>query len=94
MESYWVEGVYIPKRALKKAHKGGQALRSSLEPFARSLWAVSQEDALRLATEALQGGQWVEPPRVSQTSEERLMRSLGAPELPGLFAPSKRARKK
>lgn len=90
MENYWVEGLYIPKQALKKAQKGGQALQSSLEPFARTLWATSPEEAFRLATEALDGGQWFEPPRIGRASEERLMRSLGAPELPGLFVPPPR----
>ena len=35
----------------------------------------------------LNGGAWVDGPRVSLTSEAERMRSLGAPELPGMPAP-------
>jgi hypothetical protein len=76
MERYLVEGLYIPKPKSKKT-------APSLEPFARSYWANSAPEAIRMATEDLQGGVWQKPPRASQTSEEQRMRQQGQPELPG-----------
>jgi hypothetical protein len=77
MERYLVEGLYIPKTKSKKP-------ASTLEPFARSYWASSPPEAIRMATEDLDGGVWQKPPRASQTSEEQRMRQQGQPELPGL----------
>jgi hypothetical protein len=54
-----------------------------VEPFARSIWAQSVEEAICLATEALEGGEWMEEPKVSKTSEEQRMREMGAPTLHG-----------
>ncbi len=79
MNAYWVEGLYIPKKG-----RG----RAALEPFGRVIWANSPEDAARLATESLAGGQWKEGPSVSQKTEEQQMRAAGAPELPGFGAPA------
>jgi hypothetical protein len=76
MERYLVEGLFIPKAQSKK-----QAL--AVEPFARSYWANSAQEAIRMATEDLHGGSWQKPPRASQTSEEQRMRMQGQPELPG-----------
>ncbi len=73
MKRYWIEGAYAPKGKGKK----------QLEPFAQLFWAESQEEALRMANEALNGGEWRDGPRISQKSEEQRMRSMGAPELPG-----------
>ena len=81
MRAYYIEGVYRPK----KARKG------TGEPFARTIWADNSQEALRLATEALGGGQWLEGPVVSQSEEQR-MRQQGAPELPGFDAPPKKKR--
>ena len=76
MERYLVEGLYNPKPKSKK-------ITPALEPFARSYWANSAQEAIRMATEDLQGGVWQRPPRASQTSEEQRMRQQGQPELPG-----------
>jgi len=77
MPQYFVEGLFIPKKSLKKARK-------TVEPYARVVWANSPAEAVRLASEELAGGQWVEGPTVSNTTEEQRMRQSGAPELPGL----------
>lgn len=90
MERYFVEGIVITKQGLKKAQKRGSYAASDLEPFARSFWANNPEEALRQANEALNGGQWQEPPRISRISEEQRMRAIGAPELPGFGAPEKK----
>jgi hypothetical protein len=87
MKRYYVEGLFIPLKNLKRVQKGGRPSSKDVEPFARSLWANDPGEALSLAMEALDGGQWLETPKVSLTSEEQRMRQAGAPELPG-FAPS------
>jgi hypothetical protein len=81
MKPYWIEGLFIPKKA-----KG----RAAVEPFARTIWANSPEEAIRLATESLEGGQWREGPHVSQKTEEQQMRVAGAPELPGFGVAQKK----
>lgn len=83
MKQYWVDGVYIA--AGRKKSAGG-------EPFYRSFWADSPEEALRMASEAIEGGKWVSAPKISTTSEEERMRRQGAPELP-LFGDAKGAKK-
>ena len=88
MEAYYIEGLFLSHRALKKA----KTARQEVEPYTRSIWANSPEEAVQIATQELGGGQWVEPPRVSRTSEAQWMRSMGAPELPGLG--TKHAKKK
>lgn len=86
MKPFWVEGIYIPKKGKSRA---------AIEPYARTIWANSPEEAIRLATESLEGGQWKEGPTVSQKTEEKQMRAAGAPELPGFSAAlNKPARKK
>jgi hypothetical protein len=80
MEAYYIEGLFLPRHALKKPRPAGQ----EVEPFARSIWANSPEEAVQIATQELGGGQWVEAPKVSRTSETQWMRAMGAPELPGL----------
>jgi len=77
MQQYFVEGLFIPKKSLKKARK-------TVEPFARVVWANSPAEAVQQANDELAGGQWVEGPSVSATTEEQRMRQIGAPELPGL----------
>ncbi len=81
MNQYWVEGVYRKKGSRKKA---------GVEPYAKIVWAASPQDAARLATEEIIGCEWVEGPQISRKSEEKRMRDLGAPELPGLGAVSKK----
>jgi hypothetical protein len=90
MPAYWIEGVFISAASLKKSKKSGKISETDKELFARSIWAETPAEALRLADEALQGGKWLEKPRLSQTTEEQRMRQQGAPELPGLFAPDKK----
>lgn len=89
MERYWVEGLFLNRRGVKKSKKGGKATPADRELFAKAFWASSSEEAIRLATEALEGGEWIERPKVSKTTEEQRMRAMGAPELPGLGAPPK-----
>lgn len=93
MEQYYVEGVFATKQGVKKARKTGLLPPSSIEPFARTIWANSKEEALQLATQELKGGEWTEGPRVSKMSEEQRMRAMGAPQLPGFGAPAKKKRK-
>jgi hypothetical protein len=90
MPAYWVEGVFISAAGLKKARKSGKVIETDKELFARLIWAETPADALRLADEALQGGKWLEKPRISQTTEEQRMRQQGSPELPGLFTSKKK----
>jgi hypothetical protein len=87
MERYLVEGLYYPKAKSKKP-------ASTLEPFARSYWASGAQEAIRMATEDLDGGVWQKPPRASQTSEEQRMRQQGQPELPGFGTLNKRRKRK
>ena len=83
MEHYYVEGLFATKQGLKKAHKTGALPLQSIEPFAKSIWAATPEEAIVLATQQLAGGDWTDGPRVSKVSEEQRMRDLGAPQLPG-----------
>lgn len=93
MPAYWIEGIFISAAGLKKAQKTGKIIEANKELFARSFWAETPAEALRLADDALQGGKWLEKPRLSLTTEEQRMRQQGAPELPGLFTPGKKKRK-
>lgn len=94
MPYYYVEGKYLTKIGRRRSLKRGRVSTSDIEPFARSFWANTPSEALQLADDALNGGEWLEPPRVSQTSEEQRMRQIGAPELPGLDVVKKRGRRK
>ena len=82
MKSYFIEGLYVNQQGLKKARQRGEVPQSNVEPFAKAIWAVDVDEAMRIATEELEGGLWVEGPKVSKT-EEQHMRDLGAPKLPG-----------
>jgi hypothetical protein len=84
MPHYFVEGLYAKKTGVKKKRKTGSYPSNSIEPYARVVWANSPKEALQIATDELGGGEWTEGPRVSQVTEEQRMRSLGAPEFPGL----------
>ena len=92
MKAYWVEGLFASVKTLKKNRKNRPLSVSEVEPFAATIWANSPEEALRLATDQLEGGAWVEGPQISLTSEEQRMRAMGAPELPGFQMPKKRKR--
>jgi hypothetical protein len=94
MPYYYVEGLFITRAGRRRALKSGRVLAGDVEPFARSFYANDPAEALRLAAEALEGGEWVEPPRVSHTSEEQRMRQMGAPEFPGFGGSGKKGRKK
>jgi hypothetical protein len=87
MKRYYIVGLFIPCKNLEKIRKGSKPALKEIEPFARSFWANDPEQALSMASDALDGGQWLETPKISLTSEEQRMRQSGAPELPG-FAPS------
>jgi hypothetical protein len=94
MPYYYVEGLYLTKTGRRRAARRGRVLADDIEPFARGFWAESPAEALRMAAEALQGGEWTEPPRLSQTSEEQRMRQMGAPELPGFGSPSRQRKRR
>jgi hypothetical protein len=76
MKKYWVEGLVTTRS------KGKRGVR---ELFSTSVWASSPGEAIIAAEEKLGGRQWAEAPLLSGKSEEERMRSMGAPELPGLF---------
>jgi len=84
MPQYYVEGLYATKQGVKKKLKTGTYPASSIEPYAKTIWANSPKEALQQATEELAGGEWIKKPHISQTTEEQRMRALGAPEFPSL----------
>lgn len=86
MKQFWVEGLVQPRARGKKA--------APAEPFSRAYWAETAAEALRCAEIDLNGGAWLETPRVSLTSEAERMHALGAPELPGMPAPKQAGKKK
>jgi hypothetical protein len=90
MNQYWVEGLYRKKGVRKNAGQTGKTARADLEPYAKTIWANTPEEAARLATEEIVGSEWVEGPKISRKSEDVRMRDLGAPELPGLRTVSKK----
>ena len=92
MQKYWVEGTFLTKQALKQAKKTGRVTPEDVEPFAMAFWASSPEDAILMAREKLEQGEWIEGPVIVKQSEEERMRTMGAPELPG-FAPVQKKRK-
>ena len=94
MPQYYVEGLYATKLGVKKKLKTGVYPPASIEPFARTIWANSSKEAIQLATTELAGGEWTEGPHISQITEEQRMRSMGAPEFPGLAAKPSKIRKR
>lgn len=93
MEHYSVEGLYLTKKGIIKLRKTGKYAQSDLELFTKLIWSNNPEEAIRLATEELGGGEWREKPKVSKTTEEERMRSMGAPEFPGFKLPNKKRKK-
>jgi len=93
MEHYSVEGLYLTKKGIIKLRKTGKYAQSDLELFTKLIWSNNPEEAIRLATEELGGGEWREKPKVSKTTEEERMRSMGAPEFPGFSSPPKKRKK-
>ncbi len=94
MPQYYVEGLFATQKGVKKKRKTGTYPASSIEPYARTIWANNPKEAIQIATRELDGGEWTDGPRVSQLTEEQRMRSLGAPEFPGLAPRSSRSRKR
>jgi len=84
MPHYYVEGSFANKQGVKKKRKTGVYPINSIEPYAKSIWANSPKEAIQIATIDLNGGEWTEGPHLSQITEEQRMRSMGAPEFPGL----------
>jgi len=86
MKQFWVEGLVQPRGHGKKL--------APVEPFSKAYWAETSAEALQSAVADLNGGAWVEGPRVSLTSEADRMRAMGAPELPGMPAEKKTGKRK
>ena len=84
MKSFFVEGLYVTKKGIQNARKRGEIPSGNFEIYTKTVWALDADDAIRIATADIHGGEWMDGPRVSNSSEERRMRDLGAPELPGL----------
>lgn len=86
-------GLYANKQGVIKKLKTGSYPASSIEPYARTIWANNPQEAIQIATSELNGGEWTEGPRLSQVTEEQRMRSMGAPEFPGLATSTPKSRK-
>jgi hypothetical protein len=84
MPAYFIEGLFIPKKCKNN---------SQIEPFARTYWTNTPEEALQMAHLDLQGWRWTDGPRLGVMSEEKRMREQGAPELPGFELVPKRRKK-
>jgi hypothetical protein len=93
MAQFYVEGLYANKQGVKQKHKTGTYPTSSIEPYARTIWANSPQEALQIAWSELDGGEWTEGPHLSHVTEEQRMRSLGAPEFPGMAEKPPKRRK-
>jgi hypothetical protein len=94
MQQYYIEGLFVNKQGVKKRRKTGIYPQSSFEPYAKTIWANSPKEAIQVATNELDGGEWAEGPHVSQITEEQRMRSMGAPEFQGLSThPTKRRKR-
>ncbi len=94
MPQFYVEGLFATRLAVKKKQKTGNYPVNSIEPYAKSIWANNAKEAIRIATEELAGGEWTKGPHVSQVTEEERMRSMGAPEFPGLSTGEPKKRKR
>lgn len=93
MPQYYVEGLFANKQGVKKRRKTGIYPPSSIEPYAKTIWANNPKEAIQIATAELDSGEWTEGPHVSQITEEQRMRSQGAPEFPSLSARPPKSRK-
>jgi hypothetical protein len=85
--------LYANKQGVKKKYKAGTYPANSIEPYAKTIWANNPQEAIQIATSELEGGEWTEGPHLSQVTEEQRMRSLGAPEFPGLAEHPPKTRK-
>ncbi len=93
MPHFYGVGLFVNKQTANKKHKTGIYPPNSMEPYAKTIWASSPKEAIQIATEELAGGEWAETPQVSQVTEEQRMRSIGAPEFPGLVSRPTKKRK-
>mgnify|MGYP007023849858 CR=1 FL=1 len=84
MKQFFVEGLVIGQTANLRSKRSGE-----VQPFSRSYWANTAEEALRLAREDMPGTHWIEGPRLARQSEEQRMRQAGAPELFSMPSPKK-----
>lgn len=84
MPQYYIEGLFANRQAVKKKRKTGVYPPDSIEPYAKTIWANNPKEAISFAATDLEGGEWTEGPHISLTTEEQRMRSMGAPEFPGL----------
>ena len=91
MKPFYIEGVYQPRQTPKKAARPGAAPAGGVEPYAKTIWANSVDEAIRLAKDEMEGVVWVEGPRQGRKSEEKRMQELGAPQLPGFDVPAARS---
>ena len=94
MAQFYVEGVYANRQGVKKKHKTGSYPTNSIEPYAKTIWANSPKEAVDIATAELEGGEWIEGPRISQITEEDRMRAMSSPEFPGLTLTSSKKQKR
>jgi hypothetical protein len=94
MPQYFIEGLFANKMGVKQKNKTGTYPASSIEPYARTIWANSPQEAIQIATAELEGGVWTEGPHFSRVTEEQRMRSMGAPEFPDLIVPPPKKRKR
>jgi hypothetical protein len=94
MPQYYIEGLFVNKQGVKKKRKTGAYPVNFIEPYAKTIWANCPKEAINIATRELEGGEWTDGPHLSQITEEQRMRSLGAPEFPGLTTRPTKHRKK
>jgi hypothetical protein len=94
MPQFYIEGLFANKQGVKKKRKTGAYPANTIEPYAKNIWAASPAEAIQIATTELEGGEWTEGPRLSRISEEQRMRSMGAPEFPGLSTQARKSRKR
>ncbi len=92
MNQYWVEGLFVNAKGVKRIRKSGITKPGDIEPFSWSYWAESPREAMEAATLDLAGGDWHGDPVVTRISEEKKMRAMGAPELPGMDSPPRKAK--
>jgi hypothetical protein len=81
MQPFYIEGLVIRNKSSKRGRKSERS--QEIEPFGQVFWAQTASDALRMASESLADGQWLEGPEVSPYTEEQRMHQIGAPLLPG-----------
>jgi hypothetical protein len=94
MPHYYIEGLFANKRGVKKKLKTGTYPANTIEPYAKTIWANSPQEAIQIATTELEDGEWTDGPRLSPVTEEQRMRSLGAPEFPGMSTGSAKSKKR